>query len=529
MINRMQWLSLCVGLALSAPAIEAQAPVVAPSGLIWTHASGVESWVGKTVALSDRGSQLATAFGPFSDHVRVFSGCDTNPPTPLFQSTSSEPTFHHGVSGAHTTDLVAAVYDTYADATLQTRKVWLRRIRTGDPANNWTYPWPTLTNGHDSLAVRVPRDGSRIVAAVHNSNTNKADIKVFSPLSAVPLMSLSANLNLAFRSMDLSADGSRLLISSSLVMQVINLNTGLVEHTEFLFEPLYAGLAISGDGSRFCYGTSGYARFFKRNSNGQYALEFSISAPAGAWACDRLDLSDDGTGAALLFNNTNGFHDVLVNGVDCISRTISMSELVHGTGSLQNAAADISISADGLRFVAGLWGDESGGTEEVRVYARTQNSPLWVQDLPGSVTDAEISADGKRVAIASKAVHANQSGGGGRIELFRVVDEDLLVIGRPIAGTTIEVRTQGNHGQPAVLLKAPLPAANPTFFPTLGTLYIDRATLSYLPMGSFDSQGQAVRQLALPASPGAGVFLQGFATQPRTLGNSWLGVTIAAP
>jgi hypothetical protein len=38
-----------------------------------------------------------------------------------------------------------------------------------------------------------------------------------------------------------------------------------------------------------------------------------------------------------------------------------------------------------------------------------------------------------------------------------------------------------------------------------------------------------VRQLALPASPGAGVFLQGFATQPRTLGNSWLGVTIAAP
>jgi hypothetical protein len=528
-IDRKQWLSCCVGLVLSASAIEAQAPSVAPVGLIWTHASGVESWVGKTVALSDRGSALVSAFGPYSDFTRVFSGTDANPPVPLFQSSSSEPTFHHAVAGAHSNDLVAVLHDTYADATLQTRKVWVRRIRASDPANNWNYQWPNLTNGHDSLTVRVPRDGSRIVAVVHNHVTNKADVRVFSPISPVPLSSFSLSLNLAFRGLDLSADGTRLLISSSLVMQVFNLNTGAVEHTEYLFEPLYSGMAISGDGSRFAYGTSGLARFFKRNTGGFYAQEFSISAPAGSWACDRLDLSDDGTGAALLFNNTNGFHDVLVQGVDCVSRTVSMSDLVHGTGTLQNAAADVSISADGQRFVAAVWGDSSPGTEEVRLYSRTQNAPLWVYDLPGSAMDAEISSDGKRFAIASKAVHANSGGGGGRIDLFRAADEDLIVIGRPIAGNTVEVRTQGNHGQPAVLLKAPLPATNPTFFPSLGTLYIDRATLSYLPMGSFNEQGVATRQLTLPATPGSQVFLQGFATQPRTLGTSWLGLTVAAP
>lgn len=525
MYNRNQFAGLGACLVLAAAPAHAQAPSIAPAGPIWTHASGVESWVGKVVALSNRGSELVTAFGPYTDYTRIFSSYDTQPPTPLYQFTNGEPTFHHSVSGAHTTDLQAVLFDTYADATLQARKVWVRRIQRGDPANDWTYQWPTQTNGHDSLAVRVSRDGSRIVAAVHNQVTNKADIKVFSALSAVPLTSISVSVNLAFRGLDLSADGSRLLISSSLVMLVVNLNTGAIEHTEYLFEPLYSGLAISGDGSRFAYGTNGFARFYKRGTSGVYSQEFSISAGAGTWACDRLDLSDDGSGAALLFNNTTGFHDVLVKGVDCVAKAVSMSDLVHGTGTLQNAAADVSISADGMRFVAATWGDEGPGTEEVRLYSRLQNAPVLLHDLPGSAIDAEISADGKRFAIASKAVHANQGGGGGRIDLFRSTDEDLVVIGRPIAGSTVEVRTQGNHGQPAVLLRAPLPAANPTFFPTLGTLYIDRATLTYLPMGSFNDQGVATRQLTLPGTVGTQVFLQGFATQPRTLGSTWVGLT----
>jgi hypothetical protein len=522
-IDRIVWKGLFASLALAGPGVCSQAPELGPAGLLWTHSSGTESWVGKVVALSDRGSQVVTAFGPYSDFTRVFSAYDANPPIPLYQSTNSEPTFHHCVAGAHANDLQAVLFDTYADATLQSRKVWVRRIRPSDPANDWTYLWPVQTNGHDSLSVRTARDGSRIVAAVHNQNTNKADIKVFSPLSPVPLSSFSVNVNLAFRGLDLSADGSRLLISSSLILLIVNLNSGAIEHTEYLFEPLYSGFAISGDGGRFAYGTSNFARFFKRGTSGAYSQDFSIGAGPGSWACDRLDLADDGSAAALLFNNTNGFHEVKVIGVDCVAKTSSMSDLVSGTGLLQNSAADVSICADGSRFVVGVWGDEGPGTEEVRLYSRTQNAPLLTHDLPGSALDVEISADGKRFAVASKAVHANIGGGGGRIDLFRSSAEDLVVIGRPTAGGSVEVRTQGNHGQPAVLLKAPLPALTPTFFPTLGTLYIDRATLSFLPMGSFNDQGLASKLLGLPNAPGTLICLQGFATQPRMLGASWVG------
>lgn len=505
-------------------AVHAQAPSLAPRGLIWTHSSGAESWVGRVVALSDRGASSISAFGPFTDYTRVFSSYDQNPPLPVWQSTSSEPTFHHAVAAADSGDVQALLYDVYADATLQARRVYIKRISASDPANNWTYQWPYNTNGQDSLTVKMPRDGSRIVGIVHNQNTNKADIKVFSPLSNVPLSSYSIPTSLAFRSVDITADGSRLVIASTLSIQVVNLNTGAIEHSEFLFEPLYSALAISNGGTLFAYGTTAKARIYRRNTNGTYAQDFTVDAPAGH-VCDRLDLSDDSSTVVALFNNTAGYHDVLVVAADTTSKTATMSELVHGTGTLQNAAADVSISADGSRFVVALWGDESATTQEVRLYARNQNTPLYVHDLPGSAFDAEISGDGRRFAVASKAVHANNSSGGGRIDLFRSDDEDLLVVGRPVAGSTIEVRHQGNHGQPAVLLRSPFPATTPTFFPSLGTLYIDRATLSYLPMGSFNDQGIATKPLTLPSTPGTKLYLQGFATQPRTLGKTWVGIT----
>lgn len=504
----------------------AAAQFPAQVGRVWTHASGAEGWTGRTVAIGDGGSQVLTAFGPYSDYTRLFSSFDQDPPTPLWQTTSSVPTFHHCVSAADTRDVQALLYDTYADQTLQTRRVYVQRLSKSTPSLEWTYTWPVLTTGGDNLGVRVSRDGSRIVAVVHNVNTNQADVKVFSTLSSTPILQVSLSLLTAFRGMDLSADGSKLYIASGLTHKVLDLNTGATLFSEFLFDPIYSAFAISGNGDWLAYGTVGRARVYHRSAaSGQWAFDYNLDL-AGPTVCDRLDISDDGSTIACLFNFTDFYRTVEVEAADLASHQVTMTDIVTGQGAYQNVASDVSLSADGSRFAVGLWGDELGYAAEVRLYSRAQNAPLYTCDLPGSPFDVDMSASGDWFAVASKGSHANLMSGGGRIDLFRAEAQDLELSGRPTAGATLTARFAGTPGKPAVLLVAPAQSSPPVFFPSIGTLFLDRSSLSLLPMGPFDASGVATRTYTLPAAPGSVRCFQGFATQPRRLGHDWLRLTV---
>jgi hypothetical protein len=95
-----------------------------------------------------------------------------------------------------------------------------------------------------------------------------------------------------------------------------------------------------------------------------------------------------------------------------------MTDVVTATGSLQNLASCVSCSADGQHFAVGLWGDGGGPVAEGRLYARNQNTPIGLVNLNGSVFAIQVSADGQRMAVGSKSVHANISGNGGEVDLF---------------------------------------------------------------------------------------------------------------
>jgi hypothetical protein len=131
-----------------------------------------------------------------------------------------------------------------------------------------------------------------------------------------------------------------------------------------------------------------------------------------------IDISDDSKTIASGYTFYSTYLPVRIMALDVPTKTTTMTDTVTATGSFQNIVSAISISADGQRFAVGLWGDGSGPVEEARMYARNQNTAIGTVNLPGSVFGIQISADGTKMVSGSKAVHANQFGNGGSIDLF---------------------------------------------------------------------------------------------------------------
>lgn len=520
------WQVLGASLAVSIVSASASASTLT-GGPLWSYASGSEGWTGRTVAVGNLGNDVVTQVGPYFDHTRIYSGYDQNPPVPVVDTVSSVATFHHQVDAADTRDLAVSIHDVYADQTLQTRRVIVRRFSASSPGTNWTYQHPNLTNGHDRLAVRVTRSGNRIVAVIYNQVTNRNEVVVFGPDSPTPIANLSIDAGTSFKALDLSADGTRLLLATNLQAKVISLPDGAVLHTEWIFEPNFGAWGISGDGTYFAYGTLGKAKVFKRNGAGAYALYAQPLSPSGGtWACDRLDLSDDNSTIALAFNLTDTYRTIAVASFDLNTLAQTMSANITGQGSLQVCVSDVSISSDGSRFAVGDWGDEQGLAPEVVVYERTSSTPLRVVDLAGSALSVDLSSDGDRVAVASKAVHANSPGGGGSVALYQVQNEDVRLVGQPRVNTSVEAQVQGTVGHPAMLLVSPTLRATPLNYPGIGTLYLGSSGLQRRAIGSCDGNGISHGLWTIPNAVGSTVYVQGFATMHRRLSDSWFAVTL---
>jgi len=494
---------------------------------LWTSSSGAEGWTPTTVAVGQAGSEVVSQFGPFFDRTRVYSGYDLNPPSPLLEANQTSSTFHHQVDAAETRGLSVTIHDSYADQTLSTRRVYIQRLSAAQPASNWTCQHPTLTNGTDRIQVRVSRDGSRIVAGVYNFQTNRTDVIVLGPDSPTPVASFAVDTQSGFKAFELSADGTHLLVASATMLKIHAIPSGNLIHSDFLWEPSYNAFGISGDGSHFAWGATNKVKLYKKNSGGAYSLlaEPAVGA-SGNWACDRLEFSDDSSTLVTAYNLTDTFRSMRVQAIDLPTLGFAMSRTISGSGSLQICVSDLSVAADGSCFALANWGDSAGNVPEVQVFSRTSATPIASFDLPGSALALDLSADGRRVAVASKAVHANQSGSGGRIDLYATEPEDAVIVGVPRAGSVVSARVRGTPGAPAWMLISPSLRPTPLVFPGLGTLYLGSSGLVRLPLGLVNGTGTAASNWTVPAQIGATRYLQAFQTQPRRLGDNWLPVTI---
>jgi hypothetical protein len=499
-------------------------------GLEWTFSSGTEGWMPTVIALGNGGTEVFSEVGPFNPYTRFFSSFDASPPVPVWQTLSPVTAFHQSVDSAETCDVHAGLYDVYADQALTTRTVYVKRLSASTPANDWTYTFPFVTNGHDNLGVKISRDGTRIVAAVYNIWTSLTQVAVFDSSSGIPIAYLPIATGGPCTTMLLSGDGTRLYLASGSRITLLDIPSGAVLNTTYLFDTTFpAGHAISGDGSMFAYGTYNAVKVFKRSpTTGLYSLAFTHSVP-GQNYCDELAISNDGSMLACAFEFFDHFLTVQIDAVDVASTATTMSNTVTGSGSYENVASAMSISSDGRRFAVGLWGDQALSVPQVEFYDSHQSAPIGAYFLPGSVNALSMSGDGTHVAVASKSTHANVSGQGGSIELYQAGSMDFRLQGVPHAGGSVSFQMSGNPGAHARLLFSPNAAAQPALFPGVGTLYLDRPTTQSLSMGTVGPNGFAQTSFAVPTTIGATWYFQGFCTAPRTLSHDWVRMTVMLP
>jgi hypothetical protein len=92
---------------------------------------------------------------------------------------------------------------------------------------------------------------------------------------------------------------------------------------------------------------------------------------------------------------------------------------VSGTGSYQGTPIGAGSNDDGTVMAFASWGTQFHDWPEVMVFNR--NVQLIGQiNFPGSAFSVDVTTDGQYVVGGAKAVHANQFGSGGRIELIQL-------------------------------------------------------------------------------------------------------------
>jgi hypothetical protein len=240
-------------------------------------------------------------------------------------------------------------------------------------------------------------------------------------------------------------------------------------------------------------------------------------------------VSSDGSTIVAGFGIWDFNEGVTIQALDVPSKTATMSDTAIGAGSLQNIVSSVAVCDDGHHFVVGLWGDEADLVPELRFYSRNQSSPVATHNYPGSVMDVDISPDGRRVGVATKAVHANSYAGGGAIELYAFDDEDFVAHGIPQIGGTLQIEMSNLPNSPARLLISPHAALVPFQWAGAGLLYLNRHEMYSQSMGVTGLHGYASTNFNMPTLPsliGTTLCFQGYASQPRRLTTSWIRLTL---
>ena len=472
---------------------------------------------------------MLTQFGPGYDFSRLFSATDANPAAPIWENQVSVLTYNQRSASADETDVYVTLHD--QALTTSTRRLFLRRFRSGSSTPEWTYEVPSITNTHDLFDVAVSQDGERIVVVTVNSSSTNTDVYVFGPDSPTPTMSTSVPIFGFLRAFDLSADGSRLIIGSDLFAKVIDTDSGAeVDSVTLSMSPLT--LAISGDGESIAIGGQNALVVYAMNDSGRYRQLFA-NVLEGTWFCRAADISAGGETLACAFVGYGSSRGVRTYAYD-MQRSIleetgveTMSYSKVFTGALSNGIADLEVSTTGDVFAVGTWGDANGDVPEVLVFQSDKNAPLYTHDLPGSVQALDLSGDGKRLAVASKSVHNNTAGSGGRLDLYDLEVGDLRVHGVPTTGSSVRVELEGQPGRPAQLLVSRSLSKFPNFHRGVGSMALDRKSAWIIPMGTFDQNGVASLDYALPENAvGLTLYFQGAQQAPAKLSETWIKVTV---
>ncbi len=495
---------------------------------VWSYDSD-GSWIAEVVSIGNEGTQVFAEYGAYLNARALFSGGDTNPPSPVWTDSQTDFNFNRVVASAARGGIHASMHQEYSDAYQVWKKAVLRKYSSDSSTPDWSYQFDTLIANHNYSLVKVAADGSRVVGAVYDSSSMKTEVAVFGEFSGTPLITYAIDTLGAFEGFALSEDGSTMVFRSSMRLIAVDVDTGTVELDQFLINSTFFGaLDISADGSVIAMGTSNTVVTYERDDLGAYSQAHSTTLAPGDFS-GRLGLSMDGTKLYYSVNNFSTPARVEVQGIELSSGSSLLSYEALGTGSLLNLATSVQVSADGTRIAVGLWGDEGQTVPELLFFAAGNDAPISSFDAAGSILSLDMSPSGHHVAAAARNEHATVLGGGGSIMLFETPDLDLVMDGVPQAGTTVNLSQRLDGSAISRIIVSPALDPTPDFFPSAGYLYVDRTLMSWLPSGASNGQGEVVTPYAIPSDSawvGTSLYFQGVGLAPRGLSDNYVKMTV---
>ena len=320
---------------------------------------------------------------------------------------------------------------------------------------DWSFPFPVSDPNlpASSRKVAVSYDGSTVAAVVSDSVTQNSTLYVFE--AGTGEVRTSRTDALRMNAVDLTDDGSVALVTEDNLAVLVDTSNG---NTLFSVAGSGAGnifYRISGDGNVFV--TNGFnLDVYKFDGNTyQPVIHFS---QANNWFGGASIVSRDGSTVGSFAGNFTNWLSGEVFLFDVASHQMIGSYPVSGTGAFQGTPVGAESNDNGTVMAFASWGTEFHDWPEVMVFNR--NVDLIGQiDFPGSAFGVDVSADGQYVAGSSKAVHANQFGSGGRIELIQLQPQPTPTPTPTPTVTPIPTPTP-------TVTPTPTPAVTPTPTPT---------------------------------------------------------------
>src|SRR5437868_10990376 len=290
-----------------------------------------------------------------------------------------------------------------------------RSTSNGTP--DWSFPYPVSDPNlpASSRKVATSRNGSTIAAVVSDSVTQNSTLYVFNAdTGAVTLMWTDP---LRMDGVALTDNGSKALVTQDNKATLVGTSTGNI-----LFSVVGSGAGnifypISGDGSVFAVGGFNFDVYAFNGTTYTQVIHFTR---ANFWFGGASTVSHDGSTVGTFGGNyTDGWLSGEVYLFDVASGNMLGSYPVSSTGIYQGTPIGAGSNDNGTVMAFASWGTEFHDWPEVMVFNRSVQL-IGQIDFPGSAFSVDVRADGQYVVGGAKAVHANQFGDGGRIELIQL-------------------------------------------------------------------------------------------------------------
>jgi len=217
---------------------------------------------------------------------------------------------------------------------------------------------------------------------------------------------------------------------------------------------------ISGDGSVFVVGGFNFDVYAFNGTTYTQVIHFT---QANFWFGEASTVSHDGSTVGTFGGDyADGWLSGAVYLFDVPSGNMLGSYPVSGTGAYQGTPSGAASSDNGTVMAFASWGTEFHDWPEVMVFNRSVEL-IGQIDFPGSAFGVDVATDGQYVVGAAKAVHANQFGDGGRIELIQLQPSPTPTPTPTVTATATATATATPTPTPASTPRAtPEPRPRPT-------------------------------------------------------------------